>query len=262
MGRKVVSDICLSIDWDFFTPGAVHMWDEREIDETLYYLWNRWRERSQMQLIDRIKAVNAEGFWRWLAKWFVLTPRRQVVISESHVAMSKLLTEKHKTLVLFDSHHDCYSLNKYREKKEILDCGNWGTYWLRKYNGKSHMIWVSQLSKRNRITYAGSIDRSIRNSVRAYLLRDVEQVFDTMCKKAGDRIRLDFIHMCRSGCWAPPWTDRDFLAFLKRSKFDCQVIKYTNNSGWNPMLDRWKDRAMQHDYNRNKGLLEVLQVPC
>jgi len=241
--------MCLSIDWDFFTPGAAEVWEDSPIDESLHYLWASWKDEDRILLADRIKSVGVDGFWQWLSKWFVLTPGRQALLSESHAAMHDLLTEKHGTLILFDSHHDCYYLSDWDGAS--IDCGNWGTHWLRKCNRNGRVIWVSQLKKKHRSTIVGRVEGDLRRRVvKACSLKEAEQTFDAFCKKAGGRIRLDFIHICRSGCWAPPWADKDFLKFIKDSKLDCQITKKEKlwDKRWNPMLDRWRHDKMHKLY--------------
>ena len=235
-----MSDICLSIDWDFFVPGAIKVWEQEDIDENFKFFLTNWIKPRWRRLEKQIKPVNADKFWQWLSQWFVLSRNRQVTVSESHAVISKLLSERHETLILFDSHHDCYSLFSQDEDKGNIDCGNWGTYWLRKKDKNGKVIWISQLSPGERKEYISRITQSAFSHVKAYSPKTVESVFDAMCKKAGGRVKLDFIHICRSGCWSPPWTDIDFLEFLKRSKFDCKIYRPVNKKFYcNPMTDRW-----------------------
>jgi len=241
-----MSSIALSIDWDFFTPGAARMWEHSSIDETLHFLWENWKQDRLMTMADKVKAVNATGFWKWLSKWVVLSPNRQVVVSESHAAMHDLLTYKHSTLLLFDSHHDCYPLSPWNDDAEP-DCGNWGTFWMKKRNKKGQVLWVSQLKQRDENTIKSRIEYSVRKNVRAYVLKGIEPVLDSMCEKAGGKIKMDFIHICRSGCWAPPWTDKDFLTFLEESGFDCRITKH--RKFWSPTLDRWKNGKVRRLYD-------------
>ena len=242
-----MSGTCLSIDWDFFVPDAVPLWDDSWIDESFHHLWEVWRDPSRLEWVDDIDVVGAKGFWRVLSKWFVLPSNRHATISESHEAMHDLLTKEHKTLLLFDSHHDCYYLSEKNERGGSPDCGQWGTYWLKRNRGR-RVMWISQLKKEDRKSAMSMVDSCVRRKVKAYSLGEAKHAFDSMCKRAGGKIELDFVHICRSGCWSPPWVDKDFLLFLKRSQLKCDVIKHVHGSMWDPTLDRWKNDSMKYVY--------------
>lgn len=249
-----MSDVCLSIDWDYFTPKAIDIWEDNCINEELFNLWDMWKNERWLLKSKEMGTSGVEGFWSWLERWFVISRGRRAVVSESHQAMHDLLEGRHKTLILFDSHHDCYYLSSYNEDSGNTDCGNWGTYWLRRRNRSGRVVWVSQLRDADRETYLGRAEYDVRKGVHAYAPKKAERIFDAMCKKAGGRIRLDFVHICRSGSWAPPWTDAAFLKFLKDSKLDCEVIRKPPWRGasvkdWDPTLDRWRVAKMQQLYN-------------
>ena len=51
--------------------------------------------------------------------------------------------------------------------------------------------------------------------------------------------RSDWLHVCRSGCWTPPWLDEAFVAFVKAYGKDLKKANLLQNGEWNPLKARW-----------------------
>ena len=63
--------------------------------------------------------------------------------------------------------------------------------------------------------------------------------------------KIDRVHVCRSGCWVPPWLDKDFIEFVQ-SRGE-KVVKLQIDD-WDPMAERWTDEEFQLAWDQNAVL--------
>lgn len=210
----------LTIDWDYFLPSARSYWPLGA--ETLFSMTTRWKSYN----LSNVKTENVEGFWKHIKRWFKF---KHILVSESHIVMYDLLMKQNiKTVVSFDCHHDCYY-------NTVLDCGSWGTNWLEKNTG-SKMYWVSQYPKSGGIYGADMIKKEVREQVKILDHNDIYNLFDELFLSGNMKTKLDFIHICRSGCWSPPQFDKEFKKFLEDSK--CKIEHLPDFLKVNPLDDR------------------------
>lgn len=207
----------MSVDWDFFFPDAYDYWDGQGIDETETYLINAWRDTDKKDF--RLKSM--KSFWKTINKFFVLP--KVIHLSDSHKELYRLLKNDER-LYLFDSHHDCYNYNK------ETDCGNWGTHWLHK-NKNTELNWISQLKARDTNNISYHIHNKALDKIMTISYKEFIQV------SKGLKIEIDCLHICRSGCWSPPWFDDMFIKFARQ--LGVPLINIEKRVGlWRPFTDR------------------------
>jgi hypothetical protein len=48
------------------------------------------------------------------------------------------------------------------------------------------------------------------------------------------------VHVCRSGCWTPPWLDKAFIDFVGCRGYPVARLQ---SGDWDPMKPRWNAKA-------------------
>jgi hypothetical protein len=223
--RSEVIKTLVSIDFDFFVP-ELPEWDFGH-RESLMFLKMLWA--SRVSLINKMKTDGNEvGFWEQFKnvkfdyfKW----------VSDSHSHAYNLLNGVSR-VVMFDAHHDCWeadSLGIDKKDKNVY-CDNWLRAWLEGGKGRN-ALWVKpgwqdacdlpkDMAKRVKVvTYSKGLDLVLEGSVE--------------------------LHICRSGCWVPPWLDKAFLAFLKASKKGLKDVRVLQDGEWNPIAERWSEKELE-----------------
>lgn len=235
----------LSVDWDFFVP-TDFLWDlgHREAE---FFLNGIWLTRGY--LIPKMKSSGFEDqFWGWVQKHWSL--RESVVhVSESHLDVHSLLYG-HAVLILVDAHHDCWSPQKVKDGWQI-DCATWATAWLRKHP-IHRMLWIRPDWQ------------AAKDSIQSRIAKDIRSQVTVVAQSKIDRVDLKHwlhrevtdVHICRSGCWAPPWLDDKFITLVKSYPRLVEIIKTEQNHSWDPMSPRWGKeeikQAEQLQENLNK----------
>jgi hypothetical protein len=198
----------LTIDWDFFIPEKLE-WRFHQEEKRLY-LSTAWKRRYKY--INEVKTNGEEtSFWNKLN----LDKTLPYYVSDSHLAAYSL-KELHSTdtVVIIDAHHDIFKIDE-----EGPDCGTWLTFWLKKSKARK-VYWVKPA-----------------HSICVPPTSGFEDQIVTL-QKAEDLpvFKYNATHVCRSGCWTPPWTDNAFIRFVKEYRETYKVIdeKWTN-----PMRERW-----------------------
>jgi hypothetical protein len=227
----------LTVDFDFFIPEKPE-WDlgHREAEMFLKMLWT-FRGRYMKEMQTNGKELT---FWDTLQPMFPIKPGMDVFVSDSHL-YAYPLAEEAELIINFDRHHDCYEWPTMRqrhvEKKWKVDCGNWVSTWL-SMDAKRKALWV----------YPDDLNDPERDG-------DILDLKDNVHVRNGDRFEampysaladwaklLHYtddectVHICRSGCWTPPWLDQKFIDFVKGSGFKPQVMQ---DGVWDPMTLRW-----------------------
>lgn len=201
----------LSIDWDWFVPeNPLHDFAHTE---NSYFLDNVWMARGVAFKEMRTNGLE-HGFWDRVSKArFNRVPHQ---ISDSHVDVwENPYLHRVDTLVLVDRHHDAYSL----PDKDSFHCGNWVIPWLER-KAERRVIWV---------TPPDVISTHVHN---------VEDRFDVCPDFDFASLNYTGIHICRSGCWTPPWLDAAFVRFVNAAR-PHRSIAVTRQEWTNPMVPRW-----------------------
>jgi hypothetical protein len=221
----------LTIDWDFFVPEKA-IWDisHRESELYLNFLWTH-----RAGLIEHSKTSGEEkSFWRQLG---VDMPDK-VCVSDSH-AYAYAVPGDADRVVLFDAHHDCWARNG-----DGVACDNWLRIWLEQDEARE-ALWVYP---KHMIDNWGkqSIPKDLRSRV---------EVMEWKGKIELDEV--DSVHVCRSGCWTPPWLDEDFIAFVMRG-FQSNIFVMQDGI-WDPMEMRWTADEKAEAIENHKKLIEMCQ---
>jgi len=222
----------LTIDWDYFVP------ENPEFDlghaEAPIFLDMMWRGR--FGLLDHIRANGAEkGFWDSLGA--SLNGAGPTYVSDSHMYAYSLLSGIDHVL-LVDAHHDCW-----QEDSLGIDQGEGKIYchnWLR--------VWLSK-GKQRRVTWV----RPEWSKGGFEVPKDLKRRISVADKVEG---KIDRVHVCRSGCWTPPWLDGQFIEFVENRKV--LSVNLQRELPWNPMAERWTEEDVQDLRYREAMMQEAL----
>jgi hypothetical protein len=192
----------VTIDWDYFIPEHLD-WDFGH-RESLIFLQNLWIARGRY--FREMRTTGQErGFWDRLKSRLGKTLFQQMEVSDSHVDVyttpALAFAEK---VVIIDRHHDIFN-----KPKDHVDCGNWLADWL-EGDSKRRAVWVKPGDEH---VYSGDPIEPYRKRVK--ILTYIPD------------LRKDVIigmHVCRSGCWTPPWLDAAFIRFVKESGYDIEKL--------------------------------------
>ena len=175
-------------------------------------------------MIDQIKTTGQEhDFWPRLKKGMNIS-RCELNVSDSHL-FAYHLAKKADVVVLFDAHHDCFE-----EKTRNIMCHNWLRVWLSQSDSR-RIIWVIPDWQNIKMI---PVPKDIRNRVKVLKYSDYIPVD-----------RANWLHVCRSGCWTPPWLDDAFLAFVRASGKDLSKACIWQTDRWNPLERRWSDEHLK-----------------
>lgn len=229
----------LTVDFDFFVPEKPE-WDMGH-QESLIFLKMLWT--SRIGLMDKMKTDgNESGFWQQFAGVKFTGP---TWVSDSHAYAHSLLKGVNR-VVLFDAHHDCWegdSLGVDKSERRIM-CHNWLREWL--MGGKNRKVtWVKPdwqkactLPKDMKgrvkvVTYSKGMDLGLEGSVG--------------------------LHICRSGCWVPPWLDKAFLAFVEALRRSIPIPM--QDGEWNALKERWTaedlNQALEYEKDIQRQMKEM-----
>jgi hypothetical protein len=231
-----MKSIGISIDWDFFIPEKAE-WDLGH-NESLLYLNILWTTRGY--LIDEMRLNGLEKtFWNDLkAKIDLktaipLSDKLRLGVSDSHLFIQNTHRFPYaREIWLFDQHHDCWQLNG-----DTIGCHNWLTAFL-KESDRNTAIWIKP--PETEITDE-EIDKSIRKQVTIMAYADFMSA-----PPIGKKDFIAFVHACRSGCWTPPWFDKDFLKFLRGPNLELEEVQHMPE--WNALKPRKFSIAKIREY--------------
>jgi len=207
--------LMITVDWDYFISEPLQAdWSHKEC---AFFLNDIWAFRAMWK--ETVKARDHYiHFWEDLSSRFDLNC--PVYVSDSHAMAMEIAIRSNSTHVLnFDAHHDLWPLHD-REINSV-QCDDWATafceigmgyYWMRPDGIELQL----DLPKDRPDDCFLNIWPSVpKDSVVA-------------------------IHICRSGCWTPPWCDADFILFVEQLTETFGLNLTALQSGdWHPMKDRW-----------------------
>ena len=182
----------VSIDWDYFIPERLE-WDMGH-QETSFHLNQLWSMRSHLFKVMRTTGQEV-GFWNRLP--FKLRMHDTVTVTDSHLHVTQDYRLNHaQHLVLVDRHHDVFTDHANGFK---IDCGNWVRWWLDCAKGRT-VTWVRPNDDQVHCSVPKHLQRRVKT------VREIPQIESPVG-----------VHVCRSGCWTPPWLDAAFIRFVKAS---------------------------------------------
>ena len=220
----------LSVDWDFFIP-TVDAFDLGH-HESEFFLSALWHTRGY--LIDQMKTSGQEDtFWEKMRE-IVDLQTTEIKISESHLSAFRLVETSNEHLILVDAHHDCWPFDA---RKKRVACANWVAAWIKlgrhALGIERTVIWVVP-SKEHSKMFEGTIQPGVRKNI---LIIHMGQLGKVLFED-----KINVVHACRSGCWTPPWLDKNWLAFLKASGLE---IKPMDPEPWDGIRERWGENDLQ-----------------
>lgn len=194
----------LSIDWDFFMPDvAPYDWGHQESELFYEMIWGT--RCSSVNLLTKQLAVDAvipdkdllHAFWPST----VSGKPEQLFIADSHLDLYKVLEKIGPCLIdNCDAHHDF----GYSDEFKDVDCGNWAL-----------RAWEKGLNPSYRLFYPEWRRKSPEN-IPPWYPRDEEgdllPIFHGLNLAPN---RYDFIFICRSSAWTPPWADPEWTKFIR-----------------------------------------------
>jgi hypothetical protein len=229
----------ITIDWDYFVPYD-RDWDIQH-QESLLYLEFIWKTRGY--LLSEIKTAGEEKtFWPWLHKHFG-TSEELLTVSDSHACVVKdpSLWTGCDTIISFDQHHDCWPTedDNRDENYRIIHvaCHTWARAWLEDDPDRT-LVWVYP----DHMDLVGDYGDLTSDESRIY---DLIDRIDILPRKDFDprdyADDVSGVHLCRSGCWVPPWLDAAFIQFVKDSGLLFDVVQ---DGDWDPLRERWQQCDM------------------
>lgn len=235
--------VLVTVDWDFFVPeNPMH---DMQHCETEFHLSVLWKTRYGLRNEIKTNGLQKE-FWKKLG----LPPIREIYVSDSHVDALPL-TRKHSIdlVINYDQHHDCWPL-----KGDKVGCDNWLTGFLR---GRwCQAVWVRPPVG----MFNDSDDMDVKAKGKLVVKDYGEPLGHLYAIEPDDDVIL---HVCRSGCWTPPWLDLDFIEFVKAS--GAIEVETLRPAPWDGMTVRWSaedfaeadegHRQMQKMVERYGGVL-------
>lgn len=223
----------LTVDWDYFVPERPE-WDLGH-SESLAFLDMMWRTRYG--LLDKITTSGAEkGFWK--AAGAVGKGTGLTYVSDSHAFAYGLLEGVDRVLIV-DAHHDCWqedSLGVEKDQGRVY-CHNWLRVWLQR-GRKRTVCWLRPDWSKDLF----EVPEDLRDRVR---------VINTL-----ENQKIDRVHVCRSGCWTPPWLDRQFIEFVQARG---GLTIRQQEGPWDPLQERWTAEDLQDLRQRETTLQEALK---
>lgn len=226
-----IGDTLLTVDWDYFTPlvpedkplGEALLEHDFGHQESLLFLKDMWKARYIHK--DSLQTNGLErDFWGALP--LAVRTDVQTSVSDSHAYVTDLIFNYDEPpidqLVLVDAHHDVFC----EADPNKFDCGNWLDLVLQ------NMPWVEVF------WIQASWSKRVLSLPERYKGRVVEGEWPS-----NGSIRD--IHICRSGCWTPPWLDHKFVEFVQEAPGSCalnNIVKPTE--AWDAMAFRWTEQDL------------------
>lgn len=255
--------IWLSIDFDYFCrEEPVWDWGHRESLLFRDVLWGHRVMGFASNGVDLRKEVDPkvfarptpETFWDEIEKKGLdLSKTWRIIVADSHTYAAIMFASywfgnvpiNARTLINFDAHHDLgYSKeNIARAEETHIDCGNWLYFVMKQWKHlKSHNIyppWLGMQEWEQCFIDGGSIGPyfDISKGCKEISKRATASVWDEDVPQGP----VDWIFICRSGSWVPPWLDSQFISFVKEiaKRTGTEVeFPFMDDESCNPMVPR------------------------
>lgn len=212
----------VTVDFDFFVPEEAD-WDLGH-QENLLFLKMLWGTRGG--LIDKMRTTGEEkGFWKLLRGQGRF--KRRMWVSDSHL-YAFVVSVGFDRVVSFDAHHDCWESSR----KGSVMCDDWLRVWLEEKKGR-RATWVRPDWLKKGL---------------CELPKDMTGRVDVVHGLKGLDLGLDglvSVHVCRSGCWVPPWLDGAFSGFVEGFGGGLDKVVKLQDGEWDPMEERWTPKDLQ-----------------
>jgi hypothetical protein len=195
----------LSVDWDYFFPDLSGFdWQMNEQNNFYYesiwpFRWGNVDLFNPKTKANRVVHPNfklLKNFWGNVFDLSYLYNNSNFIayINDSHSNIAELIEGKGTKFIIhnFDQHHDIFYDNQLK-----LDCSNWA-YMLRNRIHQYHLYYPPWRKEK---------PESNLNDVKEYITSINYELPDQL-------IDVNYVFVCRSSCWTPPWSDKQWLNFI------------------------------------------------
>lgn len=209
-------EMCLlSIDWDYFICMQKENWgsyleNSKNMINQWYKRYIQSRTRGQDIHKTYMLSSETETFWEKIKEHFQFAKDIKAYVSDSHSLSYDIARDNGcSTVYLFDAHADL-GYGGLSSLSFEVNCANWlGKLLNDKLIEKANIIYSPFTCEKPE--YFKSI-----NSIYSIRYLSVDEL--------GRDIKVQAVHICRSGSWTPPWFDERFIRFINDSKIPYQII--------------------------------------
>ena len=230
----------ISVDWDFFVP-LISKRDNLHFDfgfgENLFFLTDIWKLRATDPATHEIECLDYKDFWSKLKINY-----GERAVSDSHLYVFELARYLHDSglideLVLVDAHHDIFlSGEENLEEKQIsVSCGNW-VFWLLSNCPLLEIHFLQADWAKPYFPFTDQLEQYPSLEERFHLITSAELT----------KFSFDHVHVCRSGCWTPPWLDKDFKSFITLLDSDEDWLVLDEDPKWSPLIERFNGEDLRN----------------
>ena len=215
--------VLLTIDWDYFMPyiGSLnlsYLENRRNIDKHWYKLYLENKQYGIDITKKMVVGENVKNFWENIKSIFEFNNIDKLIVSDSHkVAYELAKLYKCEEVYNFDAHTDL-SYGGVDSLKYEVNCANW--------LGK--LLDEGIVKRANIIFSPYTIERKD-------YFNEINSKFNVLYKDISDikpKIKIDALHICRSGAWTAPWLDNDFNKFINELNIQIEYKEYVDRE-WN-----------------------------
>jgi hypothetical protein len=202
----------VSIDWDYFVEENPMLdWGHRETTFFLEHMWhirrvntsyNEATKSFKQMLVDLRELLPFRGSPFVITRLPFTQGKYQIGTAESHAAILQLLTgQSNLEIVNIDAHHDIH-YGKIAKDDKSVECGSWGSHLIANGRVKSWLQVYPDWRKKFPEGHEDKLD---------WARKQLNGQFDVVYGAPPIRWRnVDYVFICRSGCWAPPEYDKEF----------------------------------------------------
>mgnify|MGYP001609838404 CR=1 FL=1 len=253
--------VAVNVDWDFFFKEDP-MWDWGH-REALIFLDLMWYNRFEsFALSPRLGAQDLEHFYQpnrlYKRFWSKLESlgfdfsQALPLVGDSNIgAWSYFSGVPVKHVYNFDFHHDV----AYHDLDKMVECGNWlGQLLKLKKRLTSTIVYPTKQRRDEEFHLPESVDSLVGSRVYATDLRSLE---------AAPR-KVNYLYICRSGCWTPPWADSQYIQFVSqvsngnKPTWFAELLQNKELDLANPLVPRSWDRAQALE--QTEQFLKIVQA--
>lgn len=212
----------LSIDWDFFIP-TMREWNRSYIEnkKNIKDIWYKRYIQSKSYGVNLENLVNKiyptlNQFKTIIKNKFLINSKTKLFVSDSHKYSYNIAKKfNYKNVFSFDAHSDL----GYGGLKSLdfeINCANW----------------LGMLLKENLIDEANIIYSkfSYEYANEFAQMNKIYRINYPKINNLQDAIQVDAIHICRSGCWTPPWLDYKFKELINTFNKPYKIIDYKDRN--------------------------------
>lgn len=237
----------LSIDWDYFVR-CLGIWDWSHKENQFFIGGEMWSIRIApfaMQGMDIFGEMSPEkwakprpeAFWGVLKQLgYDFDYLDTFVVAESHSAAAPVFYEDYvwsgeapDYIINFDAHHDMGYCDWQRLEGMIEEgtctCDMWLCALLEWIPGVKVRVvypdWLREETsiKRQWAHLAERLPERMLNRIElGFFENDDGTINRRVVRKRGETIDVTALFICRSGAWAPPWLDDQFIKFVREAE--------------------------------------------